>query len=177
MGTRLTKSDWIEFGLKQLAEQGHVALNANKLAQKLNVSRGSFYWHFKDMEAFESAILSAWQESTTGNAIKISNQASSAKQRLEIVIRTSLIPHELELAVRAWALVNPNVAEAVAKVDARRVAHVKSMLRGLGVAENAIHYRAVLLLWSGLGRTITNNKDLKFLDDEEIDQMIEMFTS
>jgi AcrR family transcriptional regulator len=43
---RLTKSDWIEHGLRTLARDGANALKVGPMATQLKVSRGSFYWHF-----------------------------------------------------------------------------------------------------------------------------------
>jgi hypothetical protein len=46
MKNRLTKSDWIKHGLRTLAEEGAGALKVGPMATKLEVSRGSFYWHY-----------------------------------------------------------------------------------------------------------------------------------
>ena len=48
MTDRLAKSDWIEHGLRTLANEGANALKVGPMAAKLEVSRGSFYWHFRD---------------------------------------------------------------------------------------------------------------------------------
>ena len=48
MTKRLSAQAWIDFALATLAREGFEALKADVLAHKLGVSRGSFYWHFKD---------------------------------------------------------------------------------------------------------------------------------
>ena len=45
MSDRLTKSEWLRHGLRTLASEGPVALKVGPMSEKLNVSRGSFYWH------------------------------------------------------------------------------------------------------------------------------------
>ncbi len=62
MTDQLSAKDWLDQGLKTLAERGFTALKAEPLAKALGVSRGSFYWHFDDIGAFHAAILRHWRE-------------------------------------------------------------------------------------------------------------------
>src|ERR1700731_1432717 len=57
MNDRLTKSDWIRHGLRTLAKDGPNALKVGPMSTKLKVSRGSFYWHFRDIADFRSQLL------------------------------------------------------------------------------------------------------------------------
>ena len=70
MDDRLTKSDWIDHGLRTLASDGANALKVGPMAAKLEVSRGSFYWHFRDIADFRSQVLRNWQERMTDQVIK-----------------------------------------------------------------------------------------------------------
>jgi AcrR family transcriptional regulator len=62
MADQLSAKDWLDQGLKTLAESGFTALKAEPLAKALGVSRGSFYWHFADIGAYHAAILKHWRE-------------------------------------------------------------------------------------------------------------------
>src|SRR5213596_4277399 len=62
MADQLSATDWLDMGLKTLAERGFTALKAEPLAKAMGVSRGSFYWHFADIGAFHAAILKHWRE-------------------------------------------------------------------------------------------------------------------
>ena len=44
---RLTREDWVLAALQVLLKEGIEAVQITALAQALNVTRGSFYWHFK----------------------------------------------------------------------------------------------------------------------------------
>src|SRR5882724_4708075 len=57
MADQLSAKDWLDQGLKALARDGFTALKAEPLAKALGVSRGSFYWHFADVEAFHGATI------------------------------------------------------------------------------------------------------------------------
>src|SRR6478609_3585748 len=62
MTDQLSAKDWLDQGLKTLAESGFTALKADPLAKAMGVSRGSFYWHFADIAAFHAALLKRWRE-------------------------------------------------------------------------------------------------------------------
>src|SRR5687768_12983706 len=62
MTDQLSAQDWLDQGLRTLAERGFTALKAEPLAKAMGVSRGSFYWHFADIGAFHAAILKRWRE-------------------------------------------------------------------------------------------------------------------
>ena len=57
MTDQLSARDWLDQGLKALAARGFTALKAEPLAKAMGVSRGSFYWHLADVDAFHAAIL------------------------------------------------------------------------------------------------------------------------
>mgnify|MGYP001820637128 CR=1 FL=1 len=57
---RLTKEAWINAGLSALKEHGPDALKAEALARRLGTTKGSFYWHFKDIPAYHDALLDVW---------------------------------------------------------------------------------------------------------------------
>ncbi len=65
MTRRLTAQDWVDFALATLAQEGFHALKADILARRLAVSRGSFYWHFADLDAFHARVIEHWRQTAT----------------------------------------------------------------------------------------------------------------
>lgn len=59
---RLNADDWIEAALKQVAEHGLGRLAIEPLAQELGVTKGSFYWHFRNRDALIDALLERWRQ-------------------------------------------------------------------------------------------------------------------
>ena len=70
MNDRLTRSDWMDQGLRTLADHGPHALKVGAMAARLNVSRGSFYWHFRDIADFRAQLLQGWRERATDQVIR-----------------------------------------------------------------------------------------------------------
>jgi len=152
MNERLTKSLWIDHGLKVLASKGHSGIKVGPMASDLGVSRGSFYWHFANLAAFEQDLIEAWENTTTEQVIDATDPAGG-KPALESLINRSLADDRaLDRAVRAWALQNTHVAEHLGRVDERRIGHILALLVRCGLAETLAHPRAQFLYWSYLGR-------------------------
>src|SRR5262245_41586319 len=104
MDDRLTKSDWLEHGLRTLASDGRNALKVGPMATKLKVSRGSFYWHFRDVADFRSEVLRSWQERTTEQVIRELEAAKAQPDRLKLLMRRAFVTKRgLDRAIRSWA--------------------------------------------------------------------------
>src|SRR6266851_8625394 len=87
MTYQLSAKDWLDQGLKTLAERGFTALKAEPLAKALGVSRGSFYWHFADIGAFHAAILTHWREVAAEQIIANVEAAARDQNPLTLLLR------------------------------------------------------------------------------------------
>lgn len=160
MDSRLTRDDWIAHGAERLAQDGFLALKVDPLARQLGVSRGSFYWHFANLEELQGAVLARWRGSSTLQVIKrIEGQSDD---RLITLMRAAFeASWELERAVRAWAAQASWVAQEVAEVDQLRVQFVEKLMIGEGLTRANAHSRALLLYWAALGQMMTPQLRLK----------------
>jgi AcrR family transcriptional regulator len=152
MTDQLSAKDWLDQGLKTLAERGFMALKAEPLAKALGVSRGSFYWHFADIGAFHAAILKHWREVAAEQIIANLEAASDNRDRLPLLLRQAFGGRlALESAVRTWATVDPAARSAVQAIDRRRLSYVESMLRAAGLSPGVARARAQILYWAFVG--------------------------
>ena len=84
---RLTRARWLEEGLTVLQEDGPAALAADRMAKRLGVSRGSFYWHFANAMDFAAAVLAEWEDRWTNQIIAaIEAVGGKPQQRLFALI-------------------------------------------------------------------------------------------
>ncbi|MEO0973406.1 MAG: TetR/AcrR family transcriptional regulator [Pseudomonadota bacterium] len=156
MSTRLTREDWIRHGTDTLADTGFVALKVDPLAKRLGVSRGSFYWHFRDLADYQQAVLAHWHSRSTEQVI--TRIEATTDQRLTRLMREAFdAPWDLERAVRAWAAQESWVAQEVAQVDQARLHYVEGLLREEGLPRSAAKARALLLYWAVLGQMMTSS--------------------
>jgi AcrR family transcriptional regulator len=152
MANQLSAKDWLDQGLKALAQYGFTALKAEPLAKAMGVSRGSFYWHFADVEAFHAAILKYWREVAAERIIADVEAATDNDNPPQRLLRRVFGEKlALENAVRSWAAVDPAARAAVQAIDRRRLAYVENLLRASGLLPDVARARAQILYWAFLG--------------------------
>lgn len=138
--TRLSPDSWIEAGFDALIAQGPSALKAEALARGLKTTKGSFYWHFKDVPAFHQAMLTRWEEDSRSrfqNALTVDNTPVQRLRHVAQVVEKeedSDSKQALEPAIRAWARGNNEVSEAVKRVDSLRMDELNRLLDELGLS-------------------------------------------
>ncbi|WP_283788138.1 TetR/AcrR family transcriptional regulator [Bermanella sp. WJH001] len=59
--SKLSKSDWLDEALQVLAKSGFEAVAVESLARRLEVTKGSFYWHFKSRSELIKLLLAFWE--------------------------------------------------------------------------------------------------------------------
>src|SRR5579872_7097013 len=143
MADQLSADDWLKQGLKTLARDGFTALKAEPLAKAMGVSRGSFYWHFADVEAFHSAILARWREVAAERIIADVEAAAGHEKALQLLLQRVFGEKlALENAVRTWATADPAARAAVQAIDRRRLNYVEGLLRSAGLSSEVAGVRA-----------------------------------
>ena len=58
---RLSPEDWLNATEGRLVNGGIDAVKSRPLAVDLNVTRGSFYWHFRDRNHLLQTLLARWR--------------------------------------------------------------------------------------------------------------------
>lgn len=173
---RLGPEDWVKAGLKALAASGFTALKADTLAKAMGVSRGSFYWHFADIDAFHAAILQRWRQVALERIV--SEIESLSGNRLEALVRRAIGGRtNLEIAVRGWATAEPKVREAVDAVDRERVRYMRDLLISAGIDASAATARAHILNWTYLGYALSPGRLEKSALQQVIDELANVVRS
>lgn len=176
MTDRLTKSDWIKHGLRTLTKSGPGALKVGPMAAGLAVSRGSFYWHFRDIADFKAQVLQSWREWSTDQIIEMIEAEKVEPERLKRLLRLGMsIRPKRERAIRSWAAEDKDVATAVASVDARRVAYIAKLLIAAGVDGAKAQSRATFLYWAYLGQAIVMDPRLASIPEPALDDISSVF--
>jgi AcrR family transcriptional regulator len=165
MGEPLNAEKWVDFGLDALRAQGFRALKADSLARALKVSRGSFYWHFADIDAFHRAVVEAWRRRSTERVIERLDAMPETAARLPELLSSAFSTGDsLEKAMRAWALsLNPIAVSAVAEVDAIRVRYIERLLVNANLPAEEVRARALVLYWAYVGRAMSADQGLDAL--------------
>lgn len=172
MNDRLTKTHWLDQGLRTLASSGAGALKVLPMSRALRVSRGSFYWHFKDIADFHAELLRFWQQRSTDQIIQELESQEDLRGRLTYLMKRAFSSdHRLDRAVRYWATENKEVARVIAAVDAQRVAYMAKLLVASGVRGRQAAARATFLYWAYLGQAVVMDPRLTTIPPARIDEI------
>lgn len=150
--TPLTPDDWIAAATEVLVDQGIDRVRVDLLASALGVTRGSFYWHFRDREDLLRRVLQAWRAQATENlTARLERAHADPMEQLRDVIslpfrgRAAARAARIELAIRAWARRDEMARHAVDEADAARIGYIAQIFSSLGFGILEARSRAFLL--------------------------------
>ncbi|WP_395701090.1 TetR/AcrR family transcriptional regulator [Aquabacterium sp.] len=158
---QLTPEAWIQAATEVLVDQGIDHVRVDVLAGELGVTRGSFYWHFRDREELLRAVLQAWREQATEALTQRLERAhADAREQLRDVIslpfrgRSATRAARIELAIRAWARRDEMARHAVDEADASRIGYIAQVFSALGCPIAEARSRAFLLYTYVVGESL-----------------------
>ena len=137
-----------------LAESGPNALRVDRLCERLNVTKGSFYWHFADTSAYRSALSKAWGGLHDSNRRRFEQMPGvDPRERLKVMVQTFVTPQhwQLERAMRVWALTDDEVLASVQQSDGRVVRALRQAFVDCGFDRDEATFRAFVVFSAGVG--------------------------
>lgn len=157
---RLDRDAWLSEALEVLRESGVGHIKVEPLAKRLGVTKGSFYWHFKDRADLLRALPGHWAKAQTEPVIAHGQSADGGpvdrmRAVLEFLARED--PDRYDNAMRAWAQFDTDVADAVAAIDKHRMAYAAELFEQAGLPESEAAFRARVWYFYDVGEHITGD--------------------
>jgi AcrR family transcriptional regulator len=160
-----TAEDWEEAALDVIAARGTAALSIPELARTLQVTKGSFYWHFSKLDDLVTAAIKRWDalDKATLDQVRTIDDP---------VVRLRKLFDEAMAARRAQALYislavspAPAIAAALRKVSSRRLKLLTDSYRETGMPAAAARQQALLAYSAYLGGVHLRNNNAPWLRD------------
>lgn len=149
---QLTPQDWIDAAAKVLVSKSIDAVRVEVLAKGLGVSKGSFYWHFRDRNDLLTQVLASWRNAATARIIsRFERQGANPEQLIRDLLQLPFRGEAArqaaltELAIRGWARRDPLARDVVDEVDAQRLAYIARVFSALGFEDGEARARAFAL--------------------------------
>ena len=147
----LDRDAWVQAAIGVVATDGMDGLRVEVLARKLGVTKGSFYWHFKDRRDLVGAVLDSWKD---GRIRDIRKQTAAQPGGELDALRHTIDVYAaaknrkgiaIEAAIRMCARQDAATAAIVEEVDATRLDCTHQLFLALGLPEAEAKARSVLL--------------------------------
>lgn len=149
---QLTPEDWIAAAAELLVDKSIDAVGVDALAKRLNVTRGSFYHHFKDRGDLLARLLTSWRDAATAQVIqRFEKSGVSPKDLINELIslpfrgKAAIHSASIELGIRAWARRDQVARQIVDEVDGQRLSYIAQCFSALGFDIADARRRAFML--------------------------------
>lgn len=142
---RLDKNSWLLAGLKILESEGFSRITIDSLCEKQKRSKGSFYFHFKNIDGYIEGLMKYWVQEYTMSFIKKTEKKKSPVQKYKTLIDMAIkAPYKVEQVIRAWGYSNSIVKEHVQNVDKIRLEYVANLKKEVGDDDETSNHAAIL---------------------------------
>lgn len=154
--TPLGREAWLDAARDALIREGIQAVEVGKLARRLQVSRGGFYWFFRSRSQLLDQLLCDWERTNT-EAFKAcirqsgNNGTAEFQALVDMWVTEQSYSPQWDAAIRDWARISPRVALAVQRVDDERIAILKRIFLDLGYDEDEAFVRARIVYFHQIG--------------------------
>ncbi len=153
--SQLQRFDWLLKALDIFVAEGIDAVRITRLAQDLGVTRGSFYWHFKNREDLIDALVSYWKDKNTAAITESVNHAADLAGGIfsffETCIDSARFDPRLDLALREWARRSAKLRTLVDREDQARIDALSGFFSRFDYAMPEALIRARVLYYSQIG--------------------------
>lgn len=146
-GWRGSPDGWLEAAYEALIDGGVDAVKIMPLANRLKLSRTSFYWFFKDREELLAALARRWHDTTTEPLMQAARAYAESRAEALLNVIGCFLPaggfdSRLEFALRSWALQDAGIMAQVQQADALRLETLGALLAHWGCERQDADVRA-----------------------------------
>ena len=151
----LERQDWIKAAYTVLTHEGVERVRVLTLAEKLGITRGSFYWHIKSRDELLQALIEAWQQKNTGELLAACASSKDFTDRMLAIAdcwtNENLFDPALETAMRNWGHHDAKICQLVHEEDQKRLRAFQSMFEEHGCEHTEAMIRARVFYFTQVG--------------------------
>ena len=162
----LSREKWLELAMEAMTHECHSKFSLDSLIKAMPVSKGSFYWHFKNRSEFLEALVGYWGRHDTDNVIGALQGLPESAPAETMLWEMMCEIYEFrrtrhELLVRSLALEFPKLKSVIDEVDRKRLNQVSQIFAGMGFEGDELEMRTRLFVI-----VMSFDKIISPLDDE-----------
>jgi len=142
----LSREAWVKAATNLIAHTGVPAVAVEALAQTLGVTKGSFYWHFKNRDELIHAALEAWEQDQSSDVVTRYSGIEDPRRRLRVLLFAAFedVENGRFFAALAVSSEDPRVQPTLQRATERRLALGVEAFKSLGLTDKEARERALL---------------------------------
>lgn len=153
---RTPRQEWVEEGLRALAEGGVDAVRVEALAKALGVTKGGFYGYFADRGALLTEMLDTWERESIDDVLdRIEREGGDVLDQVRLAGQLTFSSDRvlpIDLAIRDWARRDQDVAERLRRVDNRRMQLLRDAISSFCADPDEVEARCLLAFCLAIGK-------------------------
>ena len=164
---RADRAVWLTAALDVLRERGIDGIKIVPLANRLGLTSGSFYWHFKNVQDLLDSVLDHWEHHLTDHIVRDAQDFDGSPQdrilnlMLQVIREDAAVPDH---AISVWAKSDATAHLTYLRTVQKRFDFAKWMFEQAGFAPEDASARGRLMVTSLMGES---SNDLKSVDGWE----------
>ena len=147
--------------LEVLDEQGIDGVKIVVIAERMGVTSGSFYWHFKNLQDLLDCLLEYWELELTDAIIVAAKSIEAAPGDRILRLMTQVVEQDAakyDHAIWVWAKRDPLAREVFDRTLRKRFDFACWMFRQCGFSQRQATNRGRLMVAYLMGESATNLK-------------------
>jgi AcrR family transcriptional regulator len=151
-------------------------LRIMSIARQLDVTKGSFYWHFASLDAYLELLPSYWEQSFTEDAIAcVQAMEGDARTKLRHwFLGAAASDLALDRAMRSWSLTNACAREVLTRVDEKRAHFLAKLLGATGRTKREAEILGRWSYWAFVGYSALSGPTVT---EKEVDLILSVLSA
>lgn len=150
------RNEWLEVARDTLIREGIEAVSVQRIARRLDVTRGGFYGYFRSRDDLLARVLQDWRDVNTRALRRIAARGRTDgdvqfSELVQMWVEAENYRPQYDAAVRDWARRSPKVARIVRSVDRERIRLITHVFRNLGFRPAEAQIRARITYYHQVG--------------------------
>ena len=159
--SRLSREDWLQETLKLLQHRGLEGVKIVVIAERMGVTSGSFYWHFKNLRDLMDCLLDYWERELTDAVMESAKAFSGPPEGRILNLMLQVIEEDAatyDHAISIWARSDPSAKEVFERTLRTRFDFAAWMFKQCGFSDRQAAIRGRLMVAYLMGETATDLK-------------------
>lgn len=159
--SRLGREDWVRGALDVLRERGVDGVKIVVIAERLGVTSGSFYWHFKNLQDLLDCLLEYWERELTDAVMVVAKEFAGPPGDRILNLMVQVIDQDAAVydpAISVWAKSDPSAKAVFERTLRKRFDFARWMFKQCGFSDKQAGIRGRLMVAYLMGETAADLK-------------------